>query len=205
MGALKRDQGGARRALTSLLPALDHARRCAARLTEDDLLKRTPCGDWDVGDVLGHMAESLECIDGALRCGVVPSAEDHGASRLQLGPLYTRLEAASRSLAAAATWRREQRVPVRIGGLPLEREQLLHVAALEAAVHAWDISVSVSMHLPIGQGLAASLLSGLEGVVNVHTADGAFAPPLACPAEAPASERLLAALGRDPRWLAGTA
>jgi uncharacterized protein (TIGR03086 family) len=202
---MEMDRGAARRALTSLLPALDHARRCVARLTEDDLRMPTPCGRWDVGDVLGHMAESLECIDGALRRGFVPSADDDGEPCLELGPLRTRLEAAARSLAAAATWRGQQRVPVMIAGLPLGRQQLLHVAALEAAVHAWDTTVAVGVHQPIDEGLAASLLSGLEVVVNAHTAEGAFAPPLACRADAPSSDRLLAALGRDPRWRAGAA
>ena len=197
MDALSGD-GSAYRVTTSLLPGLDFAVRCAGLLTDEDLYKPTPCPPWAVIDVLAHLTDSLERIGAAMWCGSLPDEPREPTGGLEA--LRSRLAAVTCSMADAVTRRRADRRPVSINDVPLRQQHLLHAAAIEAAVHAWDIGVSLGNPQPIDEALAASLLTRLEEVVNPETSAGCFSPPRPCATDSPPPDRLLSALGRDPRW-----
>ncbi len=113
--------------------------------------------------------------------------------------VITTLATSARSLERAA--RRRPATPIAVGELPLDRESVIMVAAVEAAVHGWDVGAGSGRPTPIPDPLAGELLQRLPRVTGAGI--GVFAPPLALPAAETPGHRLLADLGRDWRSSAG--
>lgn len=163
-----------------------------------DLMKPTPCVEWRVGDVLYHLADSLSAITSALNFGTVPhqlspaSAREGALGRTVLTPIFEALDAAARRSPARRT--------AYVRGEPIYRDQLLVVASLEAAIHTWDAAVGAGIHLELPDPLAARLHTELSFVLEGSMRQGLFAAPVGATDGATEGERLLAALGRQPRW-----
>jgi hypothetical protein len=88
-------------------------------------------------------------------------------------------------------------VPLPPGQLP--PGAAVGAAALDAAVHAWDIAVATGHEPPLLPGLAAELLPTAQAIVE-PLRGFAYAPALTpVPADDPVFG-LLRYLGRDPRW-----
>jgi len=82
---------------------------------------------------------------------------------------------------------------------PLPGATGIGAAALDAAVHAWDIAVATGQPAPLTADLAAALFPAAQ--VSADPLRGfAFAAPLATRPDDVATARLLRYLGRDPRW-----
>jgi uncharacterized protein (TIGR03086 family) len=75
---------------------------------------------------------------------------------------------------------------------------------LETLVHGWDIAASTDQPYDPDAALVTAATEVVERLDEaVLRADGMFGPPVEVPADAPAFDRLLGLLGRDPA--AGTA
>jgi uncharacterized protein (TIGR03086 family) len=182
-----------------LAPALDYATRSAARITLADLDRPSTCAGWTVADVLVHLTESLWCLAGSLISGVVPAqTAEPSPGPVTAGTLCRDLGRAGTCLTAAARDLRGRR-SVAVGGVPLRRDQLVVVGAIEAAAHGWDAASGAGRAHAIPDDLATRLLAELPLVIDGETRRGVFADPIVLSPDRPAAERLLAALGRDPR------
>jgi uncharacterized protein (TIGR03086 family) len=73
-------------------------------------------------------------------------------------------------------------------------------AALDAAVHGWDIAVATGQTAQLSKSLAQELLKVAENLVEPLRAWGAYAPAIDPPADADDAARLLYFLGRRPDW-----
>jgi hypothetical protein len=134
-----------------------------------------------------------------LSSGVVPTQVGVAPARpVTARTLRRDLGGAAAGLIAAARNHRDRR-PVAVDGLPLRRHQLIVVGAIEAAAHGWDAGHGAGRGGPTPDDLAARLLAELPLVIDRNTRRGAFADPIAMPPDHAAGERLLGALGRDPR------
>lgn len=182
-----------------LAPALDYASRSAARLTLADLDRPSACAGWTVAEVLAHLTESLRFLASALISGVVPAqVTEPSPGPVTVGTLRRDLGRAGACLTAAARDLRGRR-SVAVGGVPLHCHHLIVVGAVEAAAHGWDAAAGAGRGRSIPDDLAARLLAELPLVIDGDTRRGVFADPIVVPPDRPAAERLLAALGRDPR------
>jgi hypothetical protein len=70
--------------------------------------------------------------------------------------------------------------------------------AIEIAVHGWDVGRTTRQNRPIPDGLAHDLLWLCPSIAADAKQHRLFAPPIALPATAGVSDRLVALLGRDP-------
>jgi uncharacterized protein (TIGR03086 family) len=77
-------------------------------------------------------------------------------------------------------------------------------AALDAAVHAWDIAVATSQPSPLDDELAAQLLPVARTIVEPLRRYGAYAPALEPRQNGSAAAELSRYLGRDPHWTPAT-
>jgi len=153
---------------------------------------RTPCADWDLSGLLAHMEESLDAIIEMATGSVslVPSGPDGGVTgrveRLQLKACDLLGRWSGETTAAS-----EGSVLVhnRVAPTPL----LLTAAALEIAVHGWDVHASVGSHLPFPEALARDLLPVVPHVVDPRH----FASPIAPTARSGAARSLLGLVGRS--------
>jgi uncharacterized protein (TIGR03086 family) len=75
-------------------------------------------------------------------------------------------------------------------------------AALDAAVHGWDIAVATGQSIRISPALAHELLWAAEILVEPLRGWGAYAAPIDPGIGADDFDRLLYYLGRRPDWAA---
>ncbi|MEZ5093618.1 maleylpyruvate isomerase N-terminal domain-containing protein [Nocardioides sp.] len=114
----------------------------------------TPCADWDLGDLLAHMVDGFTAFVQAA-AGVVSPEPPAGLPRepaLLAGHL---LDLGCGVLGEWASPAGRARV---LCGLPLPTEVVLEVAALEIAVHGWDVAQVCSPRRRLPAQLAAALL-----------------------------------------------
>jgi len=180
-----------------LEPSISYALGVVPAVTPELLPRPTPCGEWDLRMLLRHACESLAaCGEGIEtgRVGLDPAAED---GDLAADPARAFRDRACQLL-DAWTGPGHQRQVVDIAGCPLAASVMAAAAALEVAVHGWDISRACGQRQPIPHALAIDLLAIAPVLVPRAGRHPLFAAPIAVAATAGPSDRLAAFLGRSP-------
>ena len=181
-----------------LEPSISYALGAVVAVTPELLSRPTPCQEWDLRMLLRHASESLAAIAegiGTGRVGLDPAAED---GDLAADPARAFRDRAGRLL-DAWTSSGHQRQVIEIAGCPLAASVMAAAAALEVAVHGWDISRACGQRQPIPRALATGLLVVAPVLVPRTGRHPLFAAPVTVPATASPSDRLAAFLGRTPR------
>ncbi len=127
--------------------------------------------------------------------GLDPAAEDGG---LAADPARAFRDGVGQLL-DAWTGPGHQRQVIEIAGCPLAASVMAAAAALEVAVHGWDISRACGQRQPIPRPLATRLLVIAPVLVTRTGRHPLFAAPVTAPATADPGDRLAALLGRTPR------
>ncbi len=162
----------------------------AAAVARPDL--PTPCGDWTLVDLLLHMDDALEAFHEAAGGHVSPPVPRQPALP---GALVERLRFSACLLLEA--WSRPAPDSVSVGELPLPTGLLLDAAALEIAVHGWDVAATTGgPRMP--DDLAGRLLTVVDSVVDCGDVGPGrrFALPVPTRPAAPLDVVLLARVGR---------
>lgn len=148
----------------------------------------TPCHDWDLRQLLAHMADGLDAFAEA----------SGGFVAVERAPLAGDpvTDLCSRACAVLASWRRSTPESVRVADVELPADVLLHTAALEITVHGWDVARACGLPGDLPAKLATALLPAAALLVTRSDRPGRFAPALPTAYGAGPSERLLALLGR---------
>ena len=160
----------------------------------EDLHRPTPCAEWDLAALLGHMNDSLEALEEAT-LGRVALELSHDA----VDPLPAVGSLRARACRLLGEWNRDglDDHHVSVGGMALPASLVAATGALEIAVHGWDVSRACGRSRVIPAPLADELLE-LAPLLVTDSRDDAFGPVVEVgPAAAP-SDRLVAFLGRVP-------
>jgi len=180
-----------------LEPSISYALRAVVAVTPELLSRPTPCREWDLRMLLRHASESLAAIAEGIETGRVdldPAAEDGG---LAADPARAFRDRAGRLLDAWTSPGHRRHV-IEIAGCPLAASVMAGAAALEVAVHGWDISRACGQCQPIPRDLATALLVIAPLLVPSAGRHPLFATPVTVPATAGPSDQLTAFLGRSP-------
>jgi uncharacterized protein (TIGR03086 family) len=180
-----------------LEPSIDYALGAVLAVTPALLPRPTPCLKWDLRMLLRHASESLAAFGEGIEAGHVgldPAAED---GDLPADPARAFRDRACQLL-DAWTSPSHQRQVIEIAGCPLAASVMAATAALEIAVHGWDISRSSGQRQPIPCALATGLLVIAPVLVPRTGRHPLFAAPVTTGATAGPSDRLTAYLGRTP-------
>ncbi|MET9857114.1 TIGR03086 family metal-binding protein [Streptomyces sp. NPDC006450] len=193
--------------MTSTWDLLDQAhealRSVAAALPADALSAPTPCDQWNVGQVLQHAAGDQLAYAGRLTGGQGPAEDPFAPTGTLAGSptelLEPALDAAAEAFAEVAPGATEVAVP--LPPFTLDAETAVAAAALDAAVHAWDLAVATGQASPLTPALAAALTPAAR-VLAEPLRGFAYAPALASAPDPDADPAgaLLAFLGRRPDW-----
>ncbi len=162
---------------------------------EADLAAPTPCGEWDLRRLLRHVRASLAEVADVLAARDV----DGGAGRAAGSDPVGAVRAAIVDFVLAAQALKAPGVSGRwceIQGRRLPAKTVVHVGAIEMAVHAWDIAQACGIDRPLPSGIASALLWVSPPLARAGLAGHVFAEPLPAPATATPSEQLLALFGR---------
>ncbi|MFE9444266.1 TIGR03086 family metal-binding protein [Streptomyces sp. NPDC006602] len=150
----------------------------------------TPCAEWDLGELLGHLDDSLDALYEGLtggRIGLFP-----GAPGADPACVFRR-----RACAVLGAWAAGHQERVLVGERPLDVRLMAAVGAIEIAVHGWDVAQACGRPRPVPASLAAELLPVARCVVGDEDRGVRFAAPLQVPPRARGDARLLAFLGRS--------
>ncbi|MFV0259377.1 MAG: TIGR03086 family metal-binding protein [Acidimicrobiales bacterium] len=172
------------------------------QVTEENAPTPTPCGDWSVGEVAGHLIAVLD------RVVLAPSGEDILSLPVLVPTPVADLPAAvdSRVEAAREAWTDPATLSTMInvpwGTVP-------GVAALatwtsEVLTHSWDIATTLGVNLnwpPETAALADAMIATLPA--EHRGGDTPFDPAVPVPDDAPAIDRLVGWSGRNPARAAG--
>lgn len=174
--------------------AVDYSLDALDTVRPEHLSHPTPCRGWDLCMLLAHASDSVAALHEGLDAG-----------RIGLYPVLDVEQATDPS--RTFRWRMTRLLDVWSG--PARRTQIIKVAgqacpagvvagvaALEIAIHGWDITQASGHHRPIPPDLALALLAISPLLMPDGNRHPLFASPVAVSNAAGPSERLLGFLGR---------
>jgi len=170
-----------------LAGAISYMLGVCAPIGPGEMTLPTPCADWDLAMLLGHLCQSMADLETVLRTGQLGLEEPASAGGDLVEVLRDR---AAQLLCAGYCFGGPERF-VAVGGLPMPAGLVACTGAVEIAVHGWDVSTARAR---AGRDSAGRRLSPLL----VAAREGLFAAPVEVPAQASPGDRLVGYLGRNP-------
>jgi uncharacterized protein (TIGR03086 family) len=203
-------------AVELLAGAISYMLGVCAPIGAAELTLPTPCPDWNLAMLLGHLCQSMADLETALRTGRLDLDEPVG--RAGGDPVEALRDGAAQLLCAGYCYGGPECF-VAVGGLPMPAGLVACTGAVEIAVHGWDVSAARARagrdsatsgsatpgsatsdrgtsQIPIPAALATRMLR--LSPLLVAGREGLFAVPVEVPAEASPGDRLVSYLGRHP-------
>jgi uncharacterized protein (TIGR03086 family) len=198
-------------AVELLAGAISYMLGVCAPIGAAELTLPTPCPDWNLAMLLGHLCQSMADLETALRTGRLDLYEPVG--RAGGDPVEALRDGAAQLLCAGYCYGGPECF-VAVGGLPMPAGLVACTGAVEIAVHGWDVSAARARagrdgassgsatpdrgtsQIPIPAALATRMLR--LSPLLVAGREGLFAVPVEVPAEASPGDRLVSYLGRHP-------
>lgn len=166
----------------------------------ETLASPTPCREWDLRALLGHLADSMVALISAVQPARVPVIGDGDDVVMVVRGLAGHLVGAWSGAPEPPTVALDGGVlgggPA--GGAVLTRGIVSGTGAIEVAVHGWDIARACGARRPIPAALADEMLDLAVLLVTDAERPALFAAPVPVSRQAEMSDRLVAFLGRDP-------
>jgi uncharacterized protein (TIGR03086 family) len=176
--------------------AINYALGSLYLVTPEAMSHPTPCRDWDLRALLGHMNDSLTALHEAVDIGHVDLGASADGDDPAADPVARLRNRACRLLGA---WTNVDGHDVTsIAGRPLTTSIVTGAGAVEIAVHAWDVARSCGHQHPMPSPLAEELLDLAPLLVTAADRPARFAAPVEVPPQAEPGDRLIAFLGRHP-------
>ncbi|MGO4473382.1 TIGR03086 family metal-binding protein [Arthrobacter sp. M-10] len=173
--------------LTSADATLAIVQRVLAHVTEADAQTQTPCADFNVSQLLDHLAGSIANIAKALGAEV---ADDAGKS-----PEVRIADLAQPTL--EAFYRRGLEGTIDMGFAELPATMVASILNLEFLVHAWDFSKALGFEVSVADELTDYVEVLAQNTISEQVrASGSFAPAREVAETASSLERLVAFTGR---------
>jgi uncharacterized protein (TIGR03086 family) len=156
----------------------------------------TPCKEYDVTALVNHIVGWIQVFDAgsngrpfegdatAYRCGANPEAEFRAA--------------AAGVVAGWETHGLDRQVRVVSGEMP--GEMVFNMTLMEYLAHGWDLATATGQEPPYTDDEATETLARAEGTLppQYRGSDMPFGPPVAIDPDAPAVDRFVAFMGRQP-------
>ena len=198
-------------AVELLAGAISYMLGVCAPIGAAELTLPTPCPDWDLAMLLGHLCQSMADLETALRTGRLDL--DEPAGRAGGDPVEALRDGAAQLLCAGYCYGGPECF-VAVGGLPMPAGLVACTGAVEIAVHGWDVSAARARagrdsassgsaacdrgtsQIPIPAALATRMLR--LSPLLVAGREGLFAVPVEVSPQASPGDRLVSYLGRHP-------
>ncbi|HEY2286804.1 MAG TPA: TIGR03086 family metal-binding protein, partial [Streptosporangiaceae bacterium] len=162
----------------------------------------TPCEQWNAGQVLRHAAGDQLAFAAAITGSGGPAENPFEPSAASPDDPADYLEAAL--LGAVAAWSTvtpgTASLPTPLPQGAMAADDAAAAAALDMAVHAWDIAAATGQPDPLPAELAARLMPVALAIVEPLRAYGVYAAALSPEPGDDAAAALLRYLGRPPAW-----
>ncbi|MEV6116804.1 TIGR03086 family metal-binding protein [Streptomyces sp. NPDC052109] len=177
--------------------------RLAESVTDEQLASPTPCPDYTVRNLLGHIHMLSVAFRDAARKDLGATTDTSPVAALpDVGPGW-REELPKVLDELADAWRDPAAWTgmTRAGGVNLPGEVAGAVVADELAIHGWDLARALGRSYAPDPGALGSahgfLLAAAE---DASRGGGIFGPVVPVPEDAPLLDRAVGLSGRDPGW-----
>jgi uncharacterized protein (TIGR03086 family) len=170
--------------------ALGVLQRVVHAIARDDLSKPTPCPEYDVAALTGHLCNSMAMLGGA--AGAKLPDRDAGDS------VEGQVVAVARP--ALDAWnRRGLGGTVSVGTLELPAPVAAGIFSIELLVHAWDYATATGRDVDVAESVAEYVLGiARKNITPQARSTAGFADPVDVSDDSPALQRLVAFCGREP-------
>ena len=185
-----------------LAGAIGYALSACVQLTPGELALPTPCAEWNLRMLLGHLGGSMADLEAALRAGYldpldpIDAMDPAGPAGYGDDPVEVLRDRAADLLFACYAACGPDRF-VLVGGLPLPAGIVACTGAVEIAVHGWDVCAARGRGGPIPPRLASPMLRLCPLLMAGR--QGLFGEPVEASPQASPGDQLIAYLGRVPR------
>jgi uncharacterized protein (TIGR03086 family) len=167
-----------------------------AAVPPDARSRPTPCGDFDVETLVGHLAEWCTTFAASAAGEPPPSVGDGGEWP---EPATDQFRAAAQHAVAAFRNGAEDRALTLLGG-PIPGQAVAGMMIMEYLGHGWDLAVGTGQPIPFSNAEAeAALATGRQMLsADYRGPDKSFGHEVPVPEGAPAVDRFIGFIGRDP-------
>ncbi|MFF6784220.1 TIGR03086 family metal-binding protein [Streptomyces sp. NPDC012510] len=180
--------------------------RVVARLVrgvrDGQLMDPTPCPDYAVRHLLGHLLGLAVAFRDAGRKDLGPTTDtDPQAALPDVGPdwreaLPVVLDELAEAWRDPAAWTGDTRA----GGVSLPGAVAGAVAVDELVVHGWDLARATGQAYDPDPAALAATHSFLDAAIDDPGRGEIFGPVVPVPDDAPLLDRVIGLSGRDPMW-----
>ncbi len=175
-------------------------------VTDAQLVRPTPCPDFDVAHLLDHLALVASRIASLGRGAADYSIQDGGTTGWPAGRIAETWKAAMAD--AEAAWADPESLSrtVTLPWATMPGAGVLSMYLSEVTVHTWDLARATGQQPAWDPAVVETSLAFMEQALPADIRGGAddaevpFAPVVATAADAPALDRLVAWCGRNPSW-----
>jgi uncharacterized protein (TIGR03086 family) len=175
--------------------ALDQTGQIVARVRSDQLDLPTPCNEWDVRALLGHIIggnwNTAQRAEGkAVQPGRIDDFGDNPAEAY-----WQSAEAAKHAWREPGRLNQSYEMPMGI----LSGHAVLSVRLLEAVTHGWDLARATGQTPAYDDDVVQTAMAVAERTLSGERPPGfPFAPAVEVANDLPAIDRLAAFMGRKP-------
>ncbi len=179
----------------ALEAALANTTRLVRGITDGQWDRPTPCQEWNVRQLVTHTAGVMANFRNGAAGKPVAGDPDHFDLGTDPGATMAKLSAEN-----VAAWqeRGELESPITLGDNEFPGMVGLNINMLDAYVHGWDIARATGQQADLDPELCTTMLEFARQVVPEAPRGDNFAAVVTTSTEAPATDRLLAYLGRQP-------
>ncbi|MFH8470087.1 TIGR03086 family metal-binding protein [Streptomyces sp. NPDC017991] len=178
--------------------------RVADAVREDQLEDATPCPDYAVRHLVGHLTGLSAAFRDAGRkelgatTDTAPTAGLPDLTPGWRGELPKLLDELAEAWRDPAAWTGQTRA----GGVDLPGEIAGIVATDELVVHGWDLARATGQEYVPDEAALRAAYGMLAASVDEPSRGSIFGPVVAVPEGAPLLDRVIGLSGRDPGWRA---
>lgn len=180
-----------------------------ARVRPADLDRQTPCADWRLRDLLCHMVGHHRGFAAAARGAVPPDPRLWDGATLDEDDPYGTYRTAAETVTAAfgEDGLIERRLAVHSYGT-FAAPVAVTMHSVDFLGHGWDVARTIGADDALDEQLCVTGLAIAARWPDTPETWGTgpeapFRPRVAVPDDAPAYQRLMGFLGRDPQWTVG--
>lgn len=185
-----------------LAPAAAQLARLADGVDDDQLGAATPCEDWPVAVLLGHLLGLTAAFTAAANKDPSSASAPEPGGDLPIdwkAQLHERLDALIAAWRAPEAWEGETET----GGVTMPAEVMGVVALDELVLHGWDLARATGQPFhadPASVQASLGFAASMSEPGQEAGREGLYGPVVPVPGDASDLDRLLGLAGRDPQW-----
>jgi uncharacterized protein (TIGR03086 family) len=178
---------------------LDESTAVVERVRPEDFALPTPCTEWDVRALLGHMLYELSWVPEMVSGKTIAEVGSrYDGDLIGADPVASWRAAAS--AARAAVERCDPAGAAHLSYADVPNEAYLREVGGEQLTHAWDLGEAIGQAVHFPPDLTRSVYEDVQPKAEGLSQSGLFAPPVAVPDSADLQTKLIALMGRAPDW-----